>query len=53
MSTLKHYISSKFSFFQAKRTKYWKFYIIKTTELIPTNNNNNDRLTAFDPGQPG
>ena len=30
------YISSKFSFFQAKRTKYWKFYIIKTTELIPT-----------------
>ena len=23
------------------------------TFLLPDNNNNNDRLTAFDPGQPG
>jgi len=25
----------------------------RLTWVVPDNNNNNDRLTAFDPGQPG
>jgi len=32
---------------------YWIVYHMVCHWLIQNNNNNNDRLTAFDPGQPG
>jgi len=43
---------TKNAIFQQKRTlfiTYWNKY----QHLFINNNNNNDRLTAFDPGQPG
>jgi len=34
---------------------YWTVQLVETQSATPliNNNNNNDRLTAFDPGQPG
>jgi len=41
-----------------KKTKQWSnqsphMHSVPTEEMPKLNNNNNDRLTAFDPGQPG
>jgi len=30
-----------------------KLFLVPQNSMIQNNNNNNDRLTAFDPGQPG
>jgi len=46
----------KDSFFQLLCVNQPPFYKIKEEmklKLLKMNNNNNDRLTAFDPGQPG
>jgi len=32
---------------------YHSWYSVQKTLLYNNDNNNNDRLTAFDPGQPG
>ena len=35
------------------KTVYDTLYFLKHQQKMAYNNNNNDRLTAFDPGQPG